>query len=195
MPIKGSDVAIAGVGGLFVYAGIRGYSPLKGAQNVIQGQPVSAGQTASLLGGVGSGSTLTTDSQIANTALRYVGHPYKFGGAPGRDGKNPWDCSSMDNWVLGHDLGLTLPGSSSPGYDGMEHGPDTIEYLSWDGAETVGHNAGVAQAGDLCVWQTHMGIAIGNGQMVSAENPSRGTRIDPIHLTGEVLFVRRVRIA
>lgn len=197
MPIKGTDVAIASVGGLFVYAGIRGYSPLKSVQNVIQGQPAGAGQAGSLIGGAGGSNTSNvTNSQIANAALKYVGTPYTWAGKPGTQpmvkGIGPHDCSSLCNWILGHDLGFTLPGETQPGFDGLSHGPDTIAYLGWNGAETIGHSPGMAEAGDLCVWQTHMGVATGNGQMVSARSPATGTGIGPIDLPGEVLFVRRL---
>jgi hypothetical protein len=52
----GIYVAIAAGAGLFIYAGIRGYSPLKALQNVIQGHPANAGQSTSLLGGGASTS-------------------------------------------------------------------------------------------------------------------------------------------
>ena len=62
----------------------------------------------------------------------------------------------------------------------------------------MGHSPGSAQAGDLCVWQTHMGIAVGGGQMVSALNERLGTRVTTISggaPGGEVLFVRRITAA
>jgi cell wall-associated NlpC family hydrolase len=75
------------------------------------------------------------------------------------------------------------------------HGPATGDYLLWSGAKTVSHNAKDAQAGDLCVWQTHMGIATGGGNMVSALNESLGTKATTISggaPGGELLFVRRI---
>ena len=38
----------------------------------------------------------------------------------------------------------------------------------------------MAVAGDLCVWPTHIGIALGGSQMISALNPSLGTLVTPI---------------
>lgn len=136
-----------------------------------------------------------SDSAIASDALRYKGHPYLYGGAPGPGGTRPWDCSSFCNWVLGHDMGLTLPGSSSPGYNGQSHGPATTTYLlAWSKYRVKG-GASVAVAGNLLVWQTHMGIALGGGQMISALDPALGTRVTTISggsPTGEVLSVIRV---
>jgi len=69
----------------------------------------------------------------------------------------------------------------------------------WDGAVTIGHDGAQAQPGDLCVWQTHMGVALGGGKMISAEDPQQGTQIGEIgsgvsgFIPGELLFVRRYR--
>jgi cell wall-associated NlpC family hydrolase len=52
----------------------------------------------------------------------------------------------------------------------------------------------VAQAGDLCCWQTHIGICTGSGQMISAQDPALGTGVSNIELAGEILFVRRIVI-
>lgn len=135
-----------------------------------------------------------SDGSIASTALTYKGHCYFYGGAPGKDGKGCWDCSSFVNFVLAIRLGMAIPGYRKGMYDGTVHGPTTLSYLAWSGAATVGHASQDAQAGDLCVWQTHMGIAIGNGQMISALNPALGTKVTSIDgiVTGELLHVRRV---
>ncbi len=140
---------------------------------------------------LGGGGVLDGDA-IANDALTYKGHPYFYSGAPGADGKQPWDCSSFCNWVLGHDFQFALPGGLS-GYDGSQHGPSTLSYLIWGGANRI--SRGNIQAGDLCVWQTHMGIAINNTQMISAENPKNGTRVSNIDgfMRGEVLMPMRVK--
>jgi cell wall-associated NlpC family hydrolase len=190
------------VGALFIWSGVKGASITGSLRELLSGQapkgtnvnpigtPVS---TATSTSSTGTPVTTTTSS-IANDALKYNGHAYLYGGAPGVSGANPWDCSSFCNWVLGHDLGFTLPGQSTPGYSGTSHGPVTTQYIVWSGAETVGHTAAIAQPGDLCVWQTHMGIAIGNGQMISAQDPALGTGVGAISMPGEMLFVRRVII-
>lgn len=43
---------------------------------------------------------------IAADALRYKGAPYVWGGAK----PSGWDCSGFVNYVIGHDLGMTIPG-------------------------------------------------------------------------------------
>lgn len=110
--------------------------------------------------------------------LRYAGKvPYVWGGG------NPsgWDCSGCVNWVLGHDLGLTLPGGLK-NFDGSFHGPVVLDYVAWGGAVTVPS----PQAGDLCIWPEvggaggHIGIAISTTRMCSALDPALGTAVTPI---------------
>ena len=204
--VNGPALAAMAAGGVLVFAGLKGYSIPATLQDIMTGKnPQSQAQanpitgTAAATGGGASGGGSpggsTTPSAIANAALRYEGHCYLYGGAPGPDGKSCWDCSSFCNWVLGHDIGVDIPGFSS--YDGSSHGPNTLSYLAWAGATTVGHSAASARAGDLCVWQTHMGICTGSNAMISAQNPSGGTRRSGItgFIPGEVLFVRRLKAA
>lgn len=204
MAIKGMDVGIASVGGLFVYAGIRGYSPLKAVQNIVQGQPAKAGQSVSLLGGAagnnngGNTSQVAATGAIATSAMKYGGTPYVSGGFPGTKpmvkGIGPHDCSSLVTWVLAHDCGIPVMGIPA-GWNGDSHGPVTEQYLVWSGAETIGHHAGLAESGDLICYQTHMGICVGPGVYMSAHDPAEGTSVKPIAFPGEILFVRRVRLA
>lgn len=205
MAISGIGVAYTLGGFVLVYSGWANRSITDTVKGFLSGKPPAANPSGPIRLGVndnssgsgsGSGSVPATDSAIANDALKYVGHRYVYGGAPGPNGTSGWDCSSMVNWVLGHDLGMTLPGDSSPGYNGESHGPTTLSYLAWSGAKTISNRSSAAQAGDLCVWQTHIGIAIGNGQMVSALNESLGTKVTTISggaPGGELLFVRRVK--
>jgi cell wall-associated NlpC family hydrolase len=163
---------------------IRGQSPAQGPATEV---PLSAGNLP------GSGPGLASESVIASDALSYQGAGYVWGGSPA-EGIGNWDCSSFANWVCGHDVGLPIPGYPAGAYDGSVHGPTTVEWLAWGGLETVGVSAAVAEPGDLCVWQTHMGIATGGGDMISALNPTDGTTVTTIAggaPPGEVLLVRR----
>lgn len=198
--VSGVGLGAVTAGALFLYSGVRGYSLLTTLQDIVTGkspakqaQTLPIGTPASTAAAAAAGGP-ASNSAIAANALTYIGHAYLYGGSPGPDGTSPWDCSSMDNWVLGHNFGLTLPGGLA-GYDGASHGPTTMDYLGWSGAQTTGHTAAAALAGDLCVWQTHMGIATGAGNMVSALNPQLGTlqtTIADAAPPGELLFVRRV---
>jgi cell wall-associated NlpC family hydrolase len=165
-------------------------------QKPAKGAAVSYATPASTTGSSASGPLPQSDSAIANAAEKRIGqNPYVFGGAPGPDGTGPVDCSSFASLVLGHDLNIPIPGGSwaEVTNNGSTHGPSTVSYLSWSGAETIGHNADVAQPGDLCVWQTHMGICVGPNQMVSAQDPAKGTGLSEINgAIPEFLFIRRV---
>lgn len=197
MAIKLGPLAAIGAGALFVYSGIKGFSILKAAQNVIRGTGPNLNQTATLLAmpgtqSAGSSSGGTSAGGFAGIAQKYVGKlRYVFGG-PNAANMGTVDCSSFASKVL-NEGGIAKPGGAA--YDPRQHGPTTLNYLTWTGATTVGHSASVAQADDLIVWQTHMGICIGGGKMVSARDPAEGVGIDNIagDMPGEVMFVRRLK--
>lgn len=125
---------------------------------------------------------------IAQTALQYVGHAYRFGGAPGPTAANPWDCSSMVNFVCGVKLGLPIPGYAAGRYKGTVHGPPTGSWMIWPGIRHVKRSE--IQAGDIVVWTTHMGIVLGPDSMVSALNPKTTTKVTGINPTSPPIFGR-----
>lgn len=126
-----------------------------------------------------------TGWDIAKAGLAYQGEGYTFGGRADRPGD--WDCSSFISYVLGHDLGLVLPGGGrygDPGYPPNAHGPVVVSYYGWAGATQLPAGQ-LPAAGDLCVWNGlgplgHIGIATGAGHMVSALNHHSGTVQTPI---------------
>ena len=181
MAINGWALGSVAAGSVFTYAGIRGFSVPEAVQYIVQGKspatlaqrypvdpPVTlpAGPTDAAVGG-GSAS----GQAIANDALRYKGQPYVWGGRADRPGN--WDCSSFVSYVLGHDLGLALPGGryGSPGFPPHAHGPTTLQYLGFGQPITRAQ----VQAGDLLVWPTHIGIALNNTTMISAQSQDLGT--------------------
>ena len=99
-----------------------------------------------------SGSGAGTD--VANFALQYVGNPYVFGGSSLTQGT---DCSGFVMSVYAN-FGVSLPHSSS-------------------GDRSVGYDVGGlenAQPGDIICYSGHVGIYIGNGQIVHASTPKTG---------------------
>lgn len=168
--ISGTAVGLATAGGLLLYAGLKGVSVVDALRQVVATGTLPAGGPASAtLGTPNAGPYVpgaATGSAIADAALKYEGTPYKWGGAD----PSGWDCSGFVTWVLHHDLGYDLPDNV--------HTPVSVPppgFLYWSGATRVSGPF----AGCLVVWPgVHIGIAISPTQMISAENPSRGTRVD-----------------
>lgn len=120
---------------------------------------------------------------IAAAALRYNGQGYVYGGTGARPGD--WDCSSFFSFVVGHDLGMTLPGGTwaQVTANGTVHGPVVLTYSTWGGAVNV--PAASMAPGDMVCWPGlgtggHMGIVTGYNQMISALDSTQGTLVTPI---------------
>lgn len=189
MAINGVALASVSLGSVLVWSGIKGWNLSRTIGEIITGS-VPKGSNENLLTAPNSAAAANgfTNNAIANDALQYQGHAYSYGGAPGPNGQNPWDCSSFVNWVIGHDMKRPIPGYGPGQYDGSVHGPPTGSWLSW-----MTHiNSNQAQAGDIVVSATHMGIVIGPNQMISALNSRLGTKITPIngYFTGPVFYGR-----
>lgn len=137
-----------------------------------------------------------TGADIANVAIQGVGHCYLFGGAPGVNGDQCWDCSSFCNWVIGAVWQLAIPGFGPGKYDGSVHGPSTLGWLGWQGQGVGSIDRSQVAAGDIACWQTHMGIALDNQRMVSAQTPGSGTQVGIIDgfMPGEQLIPLRLAI-
>ncbi len=116
-------------------------------------------------GGSGAGSA------VANYALQFVGNPYVYGGTSLTNGT---DCSGFVLSVYSN-YGISLPRSSgaqrSTGYD-------------------VGGLAN-AQPGDIVCYSGHVGIYIGNGNIVHASTAATGIKVSNASYRN-VLSVRRI---
>lgn len=125
----------------------------------------SSGSGATVSGGSGLGSS------VASYALQFVGNPYRYGGSSLTNGT---DCSGFVMSVYAH-FGVGLPHSSgaqrSCGYD-------------------VGGLAN-AQPGDIVCYSGHVGIYIGNGQIVHASTAATGIKVSNANYR-QVLSVRRI---
>ncbi|HEY7948625.1 MAG TPA: NlpC/P60 family protein [Acidimicrobiales bacterium] len=135
--------------------------------------------TASLLGLSGAGSSgaapAVTGTSVVADAEKYLGVPYQWGGTNPQTGL---DCSGFVQHVYG-DLGISLPRTSQE-------------------QSTVGTPVDTladAQPGDLVFFEPgasgpgHVGIYIGNGQMIDA--PHTGTDVQ-IQSVGEPSAIRRI---
>lgn len=196
--INGVALGSIAVGSLLLYAGITGKNIPQAVQAVISGKsPATAAKTAAIIStdpsaypnnpGNQAPISGTRQAQIAAIAQSYVGKlTYVYGGPPP---PGTVDCSSFASKVLA-EAGIARPGGAA--FDPAHHGPTTLQYLFYGTA--VSRSA--VQAGDLCVYQTHMGIAISNTEMVSAQTPNSGVQkstIDGVTKSlGEILFCRAV---
>ena len=115
----------------------------------------------------GSGSK---GQQIANYACQFIGNPYVPGGTSLTEGA---DCSGFV-WRVYKDFGYSVPRTS----------------YSLRSAGT-GVSYSEAQPGDVVCYAGHVGIYIGNGQIVHASTQRTGIKIT--HATyKEILSVRRI---
>jgi peptidoglycan DL-endopeptidase CwlO len=182
--VSGLAVGLIAAGGLLVYSGIRGVSVTDALRSALTTGTLPAGQTGPSGGSSAAGSTPgatpsaytlgASNNAIAADALKYEGKVgYRWGGAD----PSGWDCSGFVTWVLHHDLGYSLPSNV--------HTVCT-QFYAWSGAYKV--SADQVQAGDLVVWPSHMGIAVSPTQMISAENPTRGTKVDTFQGGGPIPY-------
>ena len=107
---------------------------------------------------------------IVDYACQFIGNPYVWGGTSLTDGA---DCSGFVQSVFAH-FGISLPRTT---YDQINAGVE----VSYD----------QAMPGALICYDGHIGIYIGNGQIVNAQNPEQGIGISPATYT-TILSVRRI---
>lgn len=107
---------------------------------------------------------------IVDYACQFIGNPYVWGGTSLTDGA---DCSGFVQSVFAH-FGISLPRTT---YDQIYAGVE----VSYD----------QAMPGDLICYDGHIGIYVGNGQIVNAQNPEQGIGISPATYT-TILSVRRI---
>ena len=107
---------------------------------------------------------------IVDYACQFIGNPYVWGGTSLTDGA---DCSGFVQSVFAH-FGISLPRTT---YDQINAGVE----VSYD----------QAMPGYLICYDGHIGIYIGNGQIVNAQNPEQGIGVSPATYT-TILSVRRI---
>lgn len=207
MPVKGGYLLAAGGGVILLWSGIRGKKWSSVLRDVVSGKSPVAEATAYAIqtapgafDSAGSetavpahGTTGALGASIASDALQYQGAGYVWGGAPG-NGSGHWDCSSFVNAVIGRDLHLAIPTFKPGAYHGQTHGPNTLVWLVWTGAFRIKRRD--AAAGDLAIWQTHMGIFTDNDHVIAAHDPRDGTTVTTLENAGppgEILVVRRLK--
>lgn len=102
-----------------------------------------------------SSSGSSKGQEIANFACKWVGNPYKAGGTSLTNGA---DCSGFV-WAVYNNFGISLPRSS---------------YAQSGVGKAVSYSD--AQPGDIIYYGGHVGIYIGNGEIVHASTERTGIR-------------------
>lgn len=123
---------------------------------------------------------------VVNIAMQYVGVPYVWGAIPGK-GDNPWDtgmdCSGFTYFMDQNYGSGNLPMGSHYQYAYAQQTGNLFndtsqlqpgDLLFWDTGNQAGGGAELNRAG-------HVGIYIGNGQMLHAANPSAGTIVSSLN--------------
>lgn len=105
-------------------------------------------------GATGTGSG--TGAAIANYAVRFVGNPYVSGGTSLTNGA---DCSGF-TWAVHQHFGISIP---------------RVSVDQAKGGKPV--SIGSVQPGDILYYGNHVGIYIGNGQIVHASTQKSGIKI------------------
>ena len=107
---------------------------------------------------------------IVDFACQFIGNPYVWGGTSLTNGA---DCSGFVQSVFAH-FGVSLPRTT---WD-MEHVGTPVSYDQ-------------AIPGDIILYSGHVGIYMGNGQIVNAINSARGIGILPATYSS-IVTVRRL---
>lgn len=142
-------------------------------------------------GNYGGSATGTTQAVLAE-AQKYIGVRYEWGAIPGRNDdpwQTGWDCSGFTYWLDQRFGTGTLPMGSHYQYqyavntgqlytDISQVAPGDL--LFFDTGNTAGAGANLNRAG-------HVGIAMGNGNMINAVNPAQGTKITSVAGIGTFL--------
>lgn len=105
-------------------------------------------------------SNANAGAQVANYALQFVGVPYVWGGTS----PSGFDCSGLVQYSFRNAIGKSLP------------------RVSWgQGAQGYAVSRAEARIGDLVYYGGHVGIYLGNGQMVHAPKPGDVVKVAPVY--------------
>jgi cell wall-associated NlpC family hydrolase len=187
--ISGTGVAVATLGGLLVYAGMRGLNPIAALQAVASGKPAAptgtpidlgAGSGTSSTAGVGPFGGTTTGNAVVAAAQKYVGDKYS---QAKRTVAGYSDCSSfVDKAML--DAGIAPP------YDRWANSAGYRMTVTW---RTIPESQ--VLPGDVAVSSHHIVLVTGQGgsSAIGQQNPTVNVRTGTVAnlMTGQSYIYRR----
>ena len=175
MPVNAGYLLLAGAGGVFIWSGLKGKSVSSVFRQLAGGDSPAGAVSANPIAGVAPPISSTPSSggipeiagatvldQAAKLAESYVGvAPYVYGGTS----PNGWDCSGMVQWIYSQ-FGVSLPRTSEEQWSAVTHiGQSQLQPGDLVFAQFPGDNASPG----------HVGIYVGGGEIVSAEDQQLGT--------------------
>ena len=158
--------------------GSVGPATVRSINDVLSGKVAAGKPSAAAPNRSDSGKSTTIN--IVNTAKKFIGGRYVFGGSTPAG----FDCSGFTQYVY-NQMGINIPrATTSQASAGSRLSKSEL------------------QPGDLLIFSntykagpSHAGIYLGNGQFVHAANPSKGIRLDSInsgYYNGKFSYGRRV---
>jgi cell wall-associated NlpC family hydrolase len=173
MPVKPGYLLLAAGGGVMIWSGLKGKSVSSVFRQLAGGDAPEAAQSSNMpVSGftppaiVGTGTPTTVGAgalgEAVTLATSFVSKaPYVYGGTS----PSGWDCSGMVQWIY-NKLGISLPRTSEEQWAAVQH-IDASQLKPGDlvFAQFAGDNASPG----------HVGIYVGNGQVISAEDQQLGT--------------------
>lgn len=129
------------------------------------------GGTIAVAAGLGTAektvAAAISGQDIANYALQFVGYPYVWAG----NTPAGFDCSGFTQYVYGAMLGIDISHST----EAQAVSGAWVDWGNWIPGDLVSF------AGTWGPGVTHVGIYIGDGQFVHAENESTGVTISSLY--------------
>lgn len=147
-----------------------------------QTSATSPGVTGGLTGLMGSmqglpGAPMPSGSTVAASAEQYLGVPYVWGGSSPQG----FDCSGLVQYVYGQ-FGIGLPRTTLEQVNSGTAVPNLSQALPGDLVFFPGADGTASAPG-------HVGIYLGNGQMIAAPETGENVRIQPV---GDPVAIRRI---